>query len=84
LWRPNGLENGPGRVHIAEMTKTLLLLAGLILLTGCGYDPTKDREACAKLNPGDPAKAAECSKGAEAAYQKGALDEYRRAREIKH
>jgi hypothetical protein len=66
------------------MIRPLILLTSLVLLTGCGYDPTKDKEACAKLNPGDQAKADECAKTAEVAYQKGALEEYRRAREIKN
>jgi hypothetical protein len=49
------------------MTKRLMALAALIILSGCGFDEAAERLKCEKSNL-DEAKVEECVKAARLAY----------------
>jgi hypothetical protein len=50
------------------MTKTLIALAALITLSGCGFDEAGERLKCEKSNLDQP-KIEECVKAARLAYK---------------
>jgi hypothetical protein len=54
------------------MRKILIPVFALVVLTGCArWDEASEREACAKSNPGDQAKADECYVKNKLAYDRG-------------
>jgi hypothetical protein len=77
LWQTSGLEKGRPPAHINGMAKTLLILAPLVLLTGCGFDEAKARATCEKAHPGDQSAVETCVKEAEIANHKGEIQAMR-------